>query len=301
MNKKLEEFEIYKTASSLVDDGLKKLLEKWQIISERRATSEGVPLLPNIFLECSNAFEIQEFVTNLGVFLSEQRIMDFDGKALSYYYVLDYSRSSKENSKDIETMESLTFPGFTHFYTVIKEQLTRFGKPYRGVLAIDITDWIEGRHYDEIKFHDFLAFMHDNDECTLAVFISKCRDASKNSDAFKEIAATSRLIRIKADHADVSLFLNQFKELIHEKGLELDKESEKVITETIVAVSENKYVDIHHFLSELSVDLAYNKFIDSADDKVIHGDEVDYYKKDGEFVSAYLSSGNYGYGFKGAR
>ena len=130
-------------------ESLEELLEGWDHIRSNRKMLRGPLILPNYFMEVDGESSIAETLARLVDNLSKDSVlMSFQGRVKSFAYYLPYTAPGESD-----------FPGLRTFDAIYKKNLCRFGMPFEGVIAIDITEWILAKATKSEKFLAFLAYI----------------------------------------------------------------------------------------------------------------------------------------------
>lgn len=290
MEKSRESFAIYHYAQENAYTGLISLLGEWDLVAENKKSRGGKPLLPNLFIEAPSGIAIEESAALLAEYLAERGLMEFEGQSPSYAYFLNYSEPAR--------LGDTSFPSFGAFYEIVEHNLSHYGHPYKGVLAIDITAWVEREATSEEKFLAFLDYMAELDERTLAIFVSTSSNESHNQTAYSNVLTRSRLKRIVLAPLSSELGCSFLEKELAKEGLSLTRESRAILDKTVALIVQSEGNEGAHSLSQLASEIAYSKYLSlSSESKVITPADLARFTPDGEWVKEYTANRKRSYGF----
>ena len=259
---------------------LNALVFEWEKIAKRKVNFPIHFYLPNYFLVINPEISVEKVVDELTTNLEKNQLMEFAGPVHSYLYMLTYS-----SDNDSE------FTSFKNFYEIFIKELSKFGETFKGILAIDITEWIENRSCDSKKFMAFLDFMSSIDKDTMALFISRCTNEDKNRDAYQVVATKSRVRRINIGEVSTKDGLDYLCALFKEGNFKLDDDtisSLKTIVDFIFHVDGNEGLKS---LRQLYDQIVYDLLCGDAEDiSIITVDNIKKYLPDGEWAKSYKFS-----------
>jgi hypothetical protein len=233
-----------------------KLFAQELINVKKHLTSQAYDFsmpIPNLFFEVKSSFEALPIIDSLQKYLeNDLQIMRFSPENKVFAFCLDYSPED-----DVKG-----FPAFKEFYKVITKDLMKFGHPYYGILAIDISQWIDHASLEEPlekKFGAFLDFMSNLDDETLAVFISQSTNEDKNDFFFREINKTGRTRRMKLAFYDVANSLTYISKYVQKAGLEMTPESQELLKPLLKSIISTNKIDCYLILQNLARDIVFDK------------------------------------------
>lgn len=260
---------------------LRKLFDDWSYISSRKNQINFPFVLPNYFLEINPEITVETVIDALTESLETNNLIDFVGPVHSYLYSLTYS-DERDSS----------FDSFKNFYDVFTKNLSKYGETFRGVLAIDITEWVESAACNSKKFIAFLDFMSSIDDETLAVFISRSSNEAKNNEAFQIVLTKSRVRRIRIGEVKEEEGYQYVMELLAEVTMTVDEDATedlKSIVSFILSVNGNEGLkSLHQFVDEI----IYDKLVSKEENIVV------LHKKD---IANYLPTSTWASSFKNSR
>ena len=214
-------------------ESLEELLEGWDHIRSNRKMLRGPLILPNYFMEVDGESSIAETLARLVDNLSKDSVlMSFQGKVKSFAYYLPYTAPGESD-----------FPGLRTFDAIYKKNLCRFGMPFEGVIAIDITEWILAKATKSEKFLAFLAYIATIDEKSLIIFVSTARQALYNNEAYATIAARTRVRYVSIGESDEERAHTLFLQCLEEGGFSLATEADATLRSVIsfvLSVGDNR-------------------------------------------------------------
>lgn len=272
--------------------GLQDLIstsEKWESLrKQNEKAGKRLVVLPNYFLIYKTPISSSTIFPPLVKYLKESGLMEFEGEISYYEVILTYSAP-----------EEAGFPSLLSLYDTYAYSLSRFGHAYKGILIVDISEWIEADATTSEKFSAFLAFMSDIDNDTLVFFTSHCGDDSKNEAAYPSLAASSRLDKIVINAISAQEGMELLETSLNRRNYSLSDEAKEALKEAVQVVSSNdKSSDIA--LKELVNDIIYEKCTSSNFmDAIIHKEDVKRFASGGEWLRLHKSKKQKGIGFKG--
>ena len=233
-------------------EGLKELAETLQRIGERKRDHGGKLVLPNFFLKCNEGYNLEEILLRLEEVLEEYDLMNFSGPVKHYQISLDYSLP---NAPD--------FPAFSVLFDSVENELSRFNHPYEGILVVDISDWVAHSAISEKKFLDFLLYMAEVDERTLAIYVDMSGLDSQSDLAYRSLITKTRLERIELKIVSEEVALSLLKDELAEFGFVLSEDAEEVIKPTLKTILSTKGNEGPLTLHQLAEDIVYHAYKDA--------------------------------------
>ena len=239
-------------------EGLRDLALTLEKIANKIDRFGGRVVLPNLYLSTQDGYDMETILVALEETLIELRLFHFNHSMRHYCLSLDYSEES--------TLESISsFPAFKTLFDAMEEELSRFGAPYEGILAVDITDWVVKSATTEAKFLDFLRYMADVDERTLAIYIERSGSEEKAEIARKSLVAKTRLenvvVKLKSPQIALKILENELSSF----GFSMLEESKEKIVETLDIVLKVKGQEGPWTIRQLAEDIVYHAYREGED------------------------------------
>jgi hypothetical protein len=227
-------------------EDLAKLLGDWEKIAQACAGGLNV-ILPNYYLSITPGFDLEEALISMSEYLERRHLMEFAGPAMYYQFFLNYSRP-----------EDNDFPAFRDLFNTVNDELSEYSKPFGGILAVDITEWVEKDACASKKFREFMAYMADLDRQTVAIFVDSSGKLPLTLKAQKLLGTKTRLECLKVALNDPKGALVYLEEDLGELGLHLSPEAEAWLLPTLGAVLKTPGSEGRATLEQLAEDIAYS-------------------------------------------
>ena len=188
-------------------EGLRDLAMNLEKIAGKIERFGGRVILPNLYLSTMDGYDMEAILVALEETLIELRLFHFNNSMRHYCLSLDYAEE--------ESYGTPSFPAFKTLFDAMEEELSRFGEPFEGILAVDITDWVSKSATTEPKFLDFLRYMADVDERTLAIYIERSGSEDKAEIARRSLVAKTRLenleVKLKSPQIALQILENEIE------------------------------------------------------------------------------------------
>lgn len=221
------------------------LIGKWEKLSANMAKKPlCVPIiLPDIFLVSSSGSEKTHFLDNLTAYLTEKpSLMNFSGDVKSFSFLLNYCEPCEDFSEIRRFMAEI-------------DNAAGFRRNYRGIVLIDVDEWLG--HFEEKHFICFMEYLSDHREDWLIVLSVSDGESDRiqNMEAF--VSSFIRIERLTIARPTVADLLKYAKDFLQEYDLALSADAERLLSESIEELSENKYFDGYRSIKMLCEDIAY--------------------------------------------
>ena len=257
-------------------------------IEEKLEKVGSRPILPNFYCAIDNGFDFEPFLGALARTLDTKNLMDFTGPVP--YYVFDLAYSEPHDPR---------FFSFAELYDVIATKLSRFSHPYGGVLAIDITDWVVRGATNEKKFLDFLSYMADIDEKTMAVFLDCSGEAAKSQNAFQTILSKTRLERLEF-HITEKEGILILEDMLAKSNFKLEKKAREELEKTLKAALATKGSEGFKTIRQLAEDIIYYAFTKEGElDTELSLSDIAPFAENGEWIANYAAKKSFLVGLLG--
>lgn len=255
---------------------LLKVCSDWKKVAA--AVEDHPPVvLPNYYLSLAPGFDLDELLAPMAAFLEDHQLMEFAGPVKYYEFYLNYSRP-----------EDPQFTSFLELYNVVNDDLSKYSEPFGGILAVDISDWVENDACTSKKFREFLAFMSDLDPRTLALFVDNSGKPALRDKAIRLLKTKTRLdyVSIGLDKPEKALQL--LNDDLAGIGLSLSEEAQKALLSTLSIVIKTPGNEGPKTIAQLSEDISY--------EVALHGrplkdplslEDVAYFKVDGPWIKTF--------------
>ncbi|MCC8173086.1 MAG: hypothetical protein LIO65_01445 [Odoribacter sp.] len=251
---------------------IKKILGNWENFSNNRTRSfVGQEIvLPDMLWVSSAGIGKTSLLSLISEYLYTKKLMDFYGDVKYFEYVLQYR--SKDNNANIQDD-----------FNSLLVNAAGFRNEYKGVVYIDVSDWIE--HTEDKDFLNFIRYLSDNSNSWHIIFNINCYDKNRTEKLETLLAACFRIEKVVFALPDNKELGEYMKNYLANYGFKLENDALDILVETIGELRKNKYFDGYKTLNMICADLIYREL--SSDDfsgDIITTDTVRYYSKDSEFV-----------------
>lgn len=255
---------------------LQAVLKEWERIAERATEDnrKGI-VLPNYLWVVKSGSGITYALDALSSYLKEQRLMEFSGDDLFTEFVLDFS-PQEEN-----------FPSFVRYVDVMS-RLNEFGGVYKGVIAIDITEWVSNGAVRSLRFLRFLEYLGMHIDEQMIVFVCSDTDAAHVKAVESVLISYLRVRTLHLDFPSDKEFLMYLDVQLRPSGLHLSPKARKTIGETLALLRTRPGFDGYKTVGELAKDLIYTKYSgEKFSGNVITAADAQRYAPDGDWLKQY--------------
>ncbi|MCR5078728.1 MAG: hypothetical protein K6B65_02250 [Bacilli bacterium] len=230
-------------------EGLKDWALTLEKIGKKKQKFGGSLVLPNYFLSSMDGYDMDLVLEALEGTLINYGLFSFTSSVNHYCLSLDYSYPTDQR-----------FSAFNDLFSAVEDELGRFGTPFQGILMIDITDWVEKGACTERKFLDFLRYMSDLDERTLAIYLDRSGSEGKSNKAKSTIITKTRIeyleLKLKSPQIALQILKNELKDL----GFTLKKETREPMLSALEEVLKVEGQEGPWTMRQLAQDIAYAAF-----------------------------------------
>lgn len=230
-------------------EGLQDLANTLAKIGEKKRRFGGKVVLPNLYLSTMEGYDIEILLEALEETLLQEKLFFFPGSVRHYCLSLDYARP-----------ETPDFPAFKSLFSALEDELSRFGSPFQGILVVDITDWVAKNACTETKFLDFLRYMAEVDERTLAIYLERTGNETKVETARRSLITKTRLegleLKLKSPQIALKILKNELADL----GFKLAEGLDEKMVETLEKVLATEGQEGPWTVRQLAEDIVYAAF-----------------------------------------
>ena len=270
-------------------EGLKGLAEDIERIGKKKLAYGGRLILPNLFLSANVGYDLEMVLSALECELEKYRLMDFSSQTKHYEFSLDYS-DPREAS----------FPAFSDLFEAVETELSRFNHAYEGILVIDITEWVVRSATAEKKFLDFLHYMSEVDERTLAIYVETSGLKSHADLAYRSLITKTRLERIELKLNSPEVAYDLLCEELEDFGFAFKVEARKPMLKTLKVILDTKGNEGPWTIHILAEDIVYNAFKTGEDlQKEVGLDLLKPFLEGGEWLTDFADKKRYYLGLVG--
>lgn len=238
-------------------EGLRDLALTLEHIAGKIERFGGNVVLPNLYLSTMDGYDLEVILEALEDTLISFRLFHFNHSMKHYCVSLDYSGE--------EQYQPVSFPAFKNLYDAMEEELSRFGEPYEGILAVDITDWVSKSATAETKFLDFLRYMAEVDERTLAVYVERSGLPQKAEIARKGLVSKTRLETVEVKLKSPQIALQILENELSNFGFTLQEGVKEKMYETLDAMLKVRGHEGPWTVRQLAEDIVYRAYKEGDD------------------------------------
>lgn len=200
---------------------LGEILAEWSSIRLPGGNLPGGKLIPDLYMVLSEEEDFDAVLRKIHESLKGTGLLSFEGPKACYSYFLELL---EQDGRFLSSQD---------FFDIYRKHLSHMGRPFKGILGIEITDWVERRGTSAQKFTDFMTFLQTIDRNVLIVFLSTCRDENKNEDAFLNLLHRFRLERAGlGEKVGKEDFLAYLLGCLAEEGIETKPEALPLLEKT---------------------------------------------------------------------
>lgn len=253
-------------------DDIKNILNCWENFSKNRVNFSGgeTIVLPEMLWISQSGVGKTNLLTLISEYLYAEKLMDFYGDVKCFEYILEYN--SKNENKEI----------MNYFRNAIVNA-AGFRNEYKGVVYIDITEWID--HIHEKTFVKFIEYLSDNSDSWHIIFnIDNCpSEKIVGIEAFLSVYFRIEKAVLKLPETKkLGCYMENY---FQRYGFELDKQAKDILLETIDELRDSRYFDGYKTLNMICADLIYREFSsEKFGGYIITAETVKYYSKGSDFV-----------------
>lgn len=226
----------------------KDVMERWQRFSENSYKFQAKPglVLPDLLWVSDNGIDRTGLLKLLTNYLDVAgNLLDFYGNVKYFEYYLEYNSDANNSFEIAKIAEKI-------------RDAAGFRSEYRGLLSIDLNEWIG--HFHEDNFIDVLKFLSTMEDDILFIFNIHNYDKAEVEKLMQVLILFFRLEVIEMNLPDSEELGQYIKKEIQEYGLNLDPEAEDMVISTVNRLREDKYFAGYQMLDRLAGDIVYSVY-----------------------------------------
>lgn len=243
-------------------DEIKKLVKKWDVLSENLSDKNSNPgiILPDLLWVMNSGVGRTKILNLFAEYLySRRNLVDFYGNTKYFEFLLNYC--SPEQS----------FGELQRFMDAV-QNAAGFRSEFRGVVCVDINEWIE--HYEEKHFVGFLELLACHREDWLIVLSVREHDEKLIQKLYSYLSSYLRLERIDLTMPKSEEMLGYVSKKLSAHGLSVSRDNMEKLNLSIEKIRESKFFDGFKTLGMLYQDIAYEHFCESGANQGLIGDDT---------------------------
>ncbi len=252
---------------------IKEMIKKWNtILMNLQSKSENVPiLLPNLFLKSKAGAGKSKFLELISEYLYNTGCMPFYGNVKFFEFFLEYCPQNGEMREINRFAQQL-------------KNAAGFRNEFKGVVAIDITEW--AGHVNEDNFITFLEYLAIIDANVCIVFIENGFDEVALAQAEKVLNSFCRIRSVDFFYPDSLEFANYCLEQFKKYNLSFDDSALSVLNESIEKLMQSGYFYGYKTINRLCLDIVFELGSDKQikNGKVSEKHLIDF-AKDSDFIN----------------
>ena len=225
---------------------LQELVRKWERLSENlKNRRTGVPIiLPDILMFTEHGYGNGRVLKLIAEYLyASDNLMDFSGDLKYFEFALSYCDKHNEFSELTRLIDSVrTAAGYRY--------------EYRGVLRIDITDWIE--HAEERHFFELLEYLSVNSKNWMIVLTVSEERSDKTKDLEAIVSTFLRTEVLSIHMPSAKEFVSFARECFNGYGITLSPEAADLLEQSVDELKKSKSFHSYQTVEMLCSDVAYN-------------------------------------------
>lgn len=217
---------------------LNELYEEWNRLGSNKLNDIS---LPNYFLTLDSSIDLSNIQKEIMMNLDKNNLVKYSNDIKSTLY--DFSKENKGSY--------FSLMKFFYFY---KNNLSRFNIPYKGVLFINLSSWIN--YEDEEELTAFIKFISSINEGMLIFFIVKKENYEK---IFNLISKTLWIEGVSIQIDKVQEGVNYLNKLINSKNFKLDIKDQSSLTNIVNNIIKNNENNMFKALNTVFNKIIYKK------------------------------------------
>ncbi len=250
----------------------KDVIVKWNnAFDNLKSKNINAPLLlPNIFLNAKPGAGKTNFLRLISEYLYNVGFMDFYGDVKFIEFYLEYCRPGTEVYELKRLIEQL-------------RNAAGFRNEFRGIVAIDITQWADSTHEENfIKILDYLTVI---DEHVCLIFMADNFKADQTAKAQKVLNAFCRVRNVDFLYPSEAEFTQYCTEMLKQYNLNLDESAQNLICESIAKLMKSEYFYGYKTVNRLCLDIAFelNSTLKQGSETII-ADYLKDFEKNSDFI-----------------
>ncbi len=223
---------------------VKDTIAKWNTIltNLKNKKEKTAMLLPNLFLNSKQGAGKSYFIGLLSEYLYHTKAIPFYGDVRFFEFYLEYIPPNNEMSE-------------INRFSVELRNAAGFRSEYKGVVAIDISEW--AKHSREEHFILFLEYLSIIDANVCIVFMANGIEGDKISTIEKVLNSFCRIRTVDFLYPSKEEFADFCKSVIADYSLSLDAESYKLLCKSIERLMESEYFAGYKTINRLCLDIVF--------------------------------------------
>ena len=254
------------------NDEFKEAIKRLHVfLMNKEARSLNRLTLPNYLWVAKRGGGITTLINAFANYLYATKAIEFCGIAKSFEFKLEYVAPDRP------------FMELTRFH-VTKSGYAGRNRYFKGVVCVDINDWLERAHEDH--FADFLSYVSSNNDKFLVIFCIHT-DAVNALEAIETALSTNlRIETLKLRFPNVDELVELVISKSQEHGFDYIEESKALLGEAIKEISSGKQFNGYKTINRLTEVMLYSILTTGlhGHTQIISADMLYGHSKDSEYV-----------------
>ncbi len=250
---------------------LKSTVSKWNTIltNLKNKNEKTAMLLPNLFLNSKQGAGKSKFISLLSEYLYHSKAIPFYGDVRFFEFYLEYIPQNAEMNE-------------INRFSIELRHAAGFRSEYKGVVAIDITEW--AKHSREEHFILFLEYLSIIDANVCIVFIANNIKPDKAEDLEKVLSSFCRVRTVEFFYPSKEGFADFCKNNFEKYSLTLDDGGYQLICKSIERLMSSEYFTGYKTINRLCLDIVFELSSREIANGVITADLLSDFSHDSPFI-----------------
>lgn len=259
---------------------VKEMLETWEIVANniKDHLEDGKVIIPNYLFVVTPGSGTSHLIEVLADKLFELGLMPFSNQRKAIEFLLEY-----QEDKD-------SFDAFERLFNLLEHGLSQFGEPFAGVLAIDITDWVEKLACDDKRFIRFLHYLIKRDDIQMIIFITNCQKPNHVKDCEAVISSIIRIEKIQVKQNTSESLVEKLSDYLKLLGLTINAEGKPILIEMISSLVKETNFNGLKTIKNLAKDITFKKYSQlNGNINTVSIEDLEYFSIKGQWLKRFKS------------
>lgn len=254
----------------------KEIIEKWNstLNNLKSKAINPLQLLPNILLKSKSGTGKTYFCKYLSEYLDSWESIDFYGDVKFFEFYFSYCSPQAPLSELTRFTEQLNF-------------VAGYRDEYRGLIAIDLTCWID--HMKEQYFLLFLDYLSVIDSKCCIVFYADDMTEIQAKELEKILSAFCRIRSIDFPYPSADEFLEYIGLKLKEYDFVLENSGKELLKKSINKLMLSEYFDGYKTMNRLCLDLSFELMSQITTNSTVTAENLAYFSQESDFIKTLYS------------
>ncbi len=250
---------------------VKETIAKWNTIltNLKNKKEKTATLLPNLFLNSKQGAGKSYFIELLSEYLYQTKAISFYGDVRFFEFYLEYIPPNAEMSE-------------INRFSIELRNAAGFRSEYKGVVAIDISEW--ANHSKEDHFILFLEYLSIIDANVCIVFMANNLMEDKIASVEKVLNSFCRIRTVDFLYPPKEGFVDFCKKQIEDYSLTLDDSGYLLLCDSIERLMKSEYFGGYKTINRLCLDIVFELSSKEVADGVLTAAHLVDFKSDSPFI-----------------